>query len=115
MHFSHKVLAAGLLPGLGFASARGLSRRAVQCYFEIPAAGGDTCEGLASSWGISVDLFKQINPGVTCPDLEPGRSYCVVGEWTPEPTTTESSIVQQTTLFDLNHHPFNHSDSPPYP
>ena len=48
MHFSH-LLAAGLLPWLVFVSAGSLSPRAVQCYFEVPAASGDTCEGIAST------------------------------------------------------------------
>jgi hypothetical protein len=46
----------------------------------MPAASDETCESLASSWGLSIDLFTQINPGVTCPNLEAGKSYRVVGE-----------------------------------
>jgi hypothetical protein len=49
---------------------------------------------MASSWGIDVDLFINLNPGVACPNLEVGRDYCVIGEYTPgEGTTTTTTTT----------------------
>ncbi|KAL1844415.1 hypothetical protein VTK73DRAFT_2594 [Phialemonium thermophilum] len=91
------ICAAGLL-GAGLVSAASThARRGVECYFEIPADSGDTCESLATSWGLSVDLFTKINPGVQCPSLEAGKSYCVIGEWTPDETTSPPSPPPTTT------------------
>lgn len=89
MHFTRlHLLAAGLLSGLGLAAAGRHSRRGVECFFEMPAASGDNCADFAAAWGTSLNLFIQINPGVACPALEAGKSYCVLGEWTPDETTT---------------------------
>lgn len=87
------VLAAGLLSSLELVSAATVRhpRRSVKCYFETPAASGNTCESLASSWGIPVDLFVDINPGVTCPELQAGTPYCVIGDWTPDETSTSTA------------------------
>lgn len=97
----HLVL-LGLLssPGLNLVSAGilkpGIARRGVTCYFDIQAEAGETCDDMSASWGISVEEFTKLNPGVTCPDLQAGKSYCVVGEYTddggqttlpPSPTT----------------------------
>lgn len=90
MHLvSFLLVATGLVSGPGLVTARNLqqSRRDVTCYYETPAASGDTCQSLASSWGISVELFTKINLGVACPNLQAGKSYCVLGEWTPDQTT----------------------------
>lgn len=67
------VLAAGLLSSPELVSAVTVrhSRRSVECYFETPATSGDTCESLTSSWGIPIDLFVDINPGVTVPNSRP--------------------------------------------
>jgi hypothetical protein len=98
MHFTRlQLLAAGLLSGPGLASAGRHSRRGVECYFETPAASGDTCESLAFSWGITVDLFTTINPGVNCPDLEAGKPYCVIGEVISDTTSTSTPSQPEIT------------------
>ena len=86
-------LAAWLLssPELVSAATVRHSRRSVECYFETPAASGDTCESLASGWGIPVGLFIDINPGFTCPKLQAGTPYCVIGDLTPDETSTSTS------------------------
>lgn len=89
------LFTAGLLAGL--VSAAPYARRGVECYFDVPAASGETCESLASSWGISADEFVKINPGVACPSLEVGRSYCVVGDWTPGETTSSTQPPRTST------------------
>lgn len=82
MYFTRlHLFVAGLLSASGSVSAGRHSRRGVECLFETPAESGETCESLGSIWGLSVDDFTKINPGVTCPDLEAGKPYCVVGEW----------------------------------
>ncbi|KAF9892615.1 hypothetical protein FE257_001017 [Aspergillus nanangensis] len=33
----------------------------------------------AGIWGMSVGEFEALNPGVTCPSLDPTELYCVMG------------------------------------
>ncbi|KAJ3532274.1 hypothetical protein NM208_g8514 [Fusarium decemcellulare] len=77
MHLSH-LFAVGLLPQLPCALSIPL-RRGVDCGFSTSASSDDTCESFASSWGLSVDALKLLNPGVSCPDLDTDGFYCVVG------------------------------------
>ncbi|KAK1838776.1 LysM domain-containing protein-like protein 4 [Colletotrichum chrysophilum] len=100
MHFTRLHIVAtlaGLFWGPALISAGLYVRRGVECFFEMPAESGETCESLASSWGISVNEFININPGVTCPNLEAGKNYCVVGEFTPDEPTTSPSQPSSTT------------------
>lgn len=97
----HLVL-LGLLsgPGLDLVSADRrpvIARRGVECYFDIQAESGETCQGMASSWGMSVEEFTNINPGVTCPNLEAGKPYCVVGEYTDDGGSETTPPVPPTT------------------
>ena len=84
----HLVL-LGLLPSLGqnlvsASSLRTVIARDVTCYFDIQADAGETCDNMSASWGISVQEFTKLNPGVTCPNLQASKSYCVVGEYTDD-------------------------------
>ncbi|KAG6353401.1 hypothetical protein INS49_007483 [Diaporthe citri] len=89
MHLYIITAAAGLISGPALVSAKTHARRGVECYFNLLAESSETCKSLASCWGISVDDFININPGVTCSNLKAGKLYCVVGEYTPdEPTTS---------------------------
>ncbi|KAF5486479.1 LysM domain-containing protein [Colletotrichum fructicola] len=100
MHFTRLHIfatLAGLFWGPALVSAGLYVRRGVECFFEMAAESGETCESLASSWGISVNEFININPGVTCPNLEAGKNYCVVGEFTPDEPTTSPSKPSSTT------------------
>ncbi|KAL8333673.1 hypothetical protein RB593_003386 [Gaeumannomyces tritici] len=94
------LLACVLVSGAGLVSGVPFTRRSVQCYFELPADSGTTCTSMASSWGISADGFAKINPGTTCSSLEAGKTYCVIGEWTPDttapPATTPSTTKMST-------------------
>ncbi|KAL2160292.1 hypothetical protein VTH06DRAFT_1465 [Thermothelomyces fergusii] len=121
MHLTRlHLLVTGLLSGSGLAqiSAREHSRRAVNCYFHTPAWSGDTCESMASDWALTLDLFIKLNPGVTCPDLEPGKEYCVLGEWTPDPTSTSTSspppqtTTSQTSTSTSSSTPITSSSTP---
>lgn len=107
----HLVL-LGLLPSLGLnlvsaSSLRSVIARDVTCYFDIQADAGETCDNMSASWGISVQEFTKLNPGVTCPNLQAGKSYCVVGEYTddggqttppPSPTPTVTSAKPTTPI-----------------
>lgn len=92
MHVS-QILLAGVVPAV--ASARALSRRAVDCSFTTNPSAGDTCASFASSWGLTVDDLKALNPGLACPDIDTTKWYCVIGTVTgePEPTTTTTSTT----------------------
>lgn len=103
---------AGLLSGPALVFAEALARRSVECFFDVPADSGDTCETLASGWGISVEEFININPGVTCPDLEAGKSYCVVGEYTPDEPTTPTTQPQPPAITTIQP-PTTTSTQPP--
>lgn len=95
MQLTH-LLAAGLVPGLVSARAAH-SRRAVDCDFSTTADSGATCESFAGSWGLSVDDLQKLNPGISCPDLDTSKSYCVIGTVNDDsPATTTQPPV--TTL-----------------
>ncbi|KAJ5369412.1 hypothetical protein N7509_014024 [Penicillium cosmopolitanum] len=89
------TLAAGAIP----ATTAALTPRAVDCDFSTTADAGDTCSSFASNWGLSVDNLKQLNPGISCPDLDASKSYCVIGTVTEErsSTTSTSTTTKPTT------------------
>lgn len=91
------ALALALLPEL--LAARSIARRGVDCNFSTGANDGDSCDGFASSWGISVDDLKSLNPGIDCSkSLDSAKEYCVSGTATPDqPTTTSSSKPSEPT------------------
>ncbi|SPQ17645.1 7c8f09a8-590b-48cf-ada4-da19b03e2fdc [Thermothielavioides terrestris] len=64
--------------------------RDVTCSYAVQASNGDTCDSVASSWSISVSEFESLNPGVSCPTLVVGHSYCVFGTITTSTTTKQS-------------------------
>ncbi|SPJ71097.1 uncharacterized protein FTOL_00825 [Fusarium torulosum] len=88
MHLS-RLLTVGLLPQLSYALSIP-SRRAVDCGFSTSANSGDTCESFASSWGLTVDELKSLNPGVSCPKIDTDGFYCVVGTVTDDEPTAAS-------------------------
>jgi LysM repeat protein len=94
MHFP-QVLVAGLVPAI--ASARALSRRAVDCSFTTSPSSGDKCDSFASSWGLTVDDLKALNPGISCPNLDTSNFYCVIGTVTGEPEPTTTTTTSKTT------------------
>ncbi|GIJ90277.1 hypothetical protein Asppvi_009231 [Aspergillus pseudoviridinutans] len=81
----------GLLPQLLSAS--------VVCNFSAAANNGDTCQSFTSAWGQTVKIFEALNPGVSCPNLTPGQSYCLLGTVSndPAPPTTTSTTLKTTT------------------
>jgi hypothetical protein len=87
------ILAAGLAPGLGSA----LSRRAVDCIYATTPGSSATCESFGSSWGLSVGELQELNPGITCPDLDPNVAYCVIGTVTEDPPGTTLTTTTSTT------------------
>ena len=90
MHFIY-LYAAGLVAGSAALPAH--VRRGVDCAFSTSADSGATCESLSSNWGLSVDDFRSLNPGLDCPELNPNDSYCVVGTVNDDPPTTASTSL----------------------
>ncbi|KAA8652421.1 uncharacterized protein ATNIH1004_001325 [Aspergillus tanneri] len=77
--------------------AAALSRRAVECDFSTTADAGATCSSFASSWGLSVDTLQQLNPGITCPNFDTNKLYCVIGtvsDNTPSTTLTTTTTTE---------------------
>lgn len=99
MRFTHLFV-------LGAASAMAavLSDRAVNCDFATTADAGATCSSFAASWGLSVEKLQQLNPGITCPNLDTSKSYCVIGTGTVEddPSSTTSIPTKSTTPTTTN-------------
>ncbi|KAJ5793096.1 uncharacterized protein N7503_009074 [Penicillium pulvis] len=84
--------------GAAPAMAAVLSYRAVSC--TTTADAGATCLSFASSWGISVESLQQLNPGISCPNPDTSKSYCVIGTVKDDPssatTTTTNEAVTTT-------------------
>lgn len=95
MLVTYFVVAAGILSGPSLANP--VSSRAIECTFNAHAEAGDTCDTLASSWAISVDELKGLNPGIDCSGTLPaGAEYCVEGTGAePIPTTTTTTTPTQ--------------------
>lgn len=63
--------------------ARRLYRR--ECGFTWPAIDGDTCATMAQDWAMYEDIFRAINPRVSCSQFVSGKEFCV--EWVgPKPS-----------------------------
>ncbi|OAA63576.1 Chitin-binding, type 1 [Niveomyces insectorum RCEF 264] len=92
MHFRSLLAAGLLLPRL----ASGSGTSTVTCGFSMPASTGDTCTSFAVEWGLTEAGFEALNPGVVCPNLVAGTSYCVIGTVTA-PTTTTTTTTRPTT------------------
>jgi LysM repeat protein len=138
MHAAHiHLLLLGLLSNLGLdlVSAGRLrpviARRGVTCYFDTQAEAGETCDNMSASWGISVEEFTKLNPGLTCPNLQAGKSYCVVGEYTDDggqttlppsptatsarPTTPPASTIRTSTIRTSTIRTSTSTTTPPNP
>ena len=93
-------LKAGLfgLPQLHLAWAMALApRQQISCSYEYAASSGDTCQSVAADWGLTVQALESLNPGITCPDLVAGQSYCVLGTVSSSgPTVSSSSLATST-------------------
>ncbi|ROW06500.1 hypothetical protein VMCG_04275 [Cytospora schulzeri] len=63
----------------------------VTCSYKVVASNGDTCASVASSWGLTESGFESLNPGVVCPTLVVGQSYCVLGKVTTSSSKSSSS------------------------
>ncbi|KAL4877047.1 hypothetical protein BJY04DRAFT_231176 [Aspergillus karnatakaensis] len=89
---SKAAIVFGLLPNL--------ISGAVICNFSVAANPGNTCQSFAAAWGLTLSGFEALNPGVLCPNLIAGTSYCVLGTVTDDPETTTSSTttMPSTTL-----------------
>ncbi|RHZ56573.1 uncharacterized protein CDV56_100995 [Aspergillus thermomutatus] len=102
------LLTAGLVPGM----AAALSRRAVECDFSTTADAGATCSSFASSWGLSVDTLQQLNPGISCPNLDTSQSYCVISTVTDDPTSTSTTLTTTTSTTTTKTAPSNSPTMP---
>ncbi|ROW04027.1 hypothetical protein VSDG_00883 [Cytospora chrysosperma] len=65
----------------------------VSCSYKVVASNGDTCDSVASSWGLTEAGFEALNPGVVCPALIVGQSYCVLGKVTTASSTSSTSLT----------------------
>jgi len=82
----------------------------VTCNFSTPASYGDTCQSIASDWGLTVQGFQDLNPGVACPDLVPDTSYCVIGSISsdsPSTTTTGTTTTKPPTTSTTSSSPYS--------
>lgn len=103
-----RVLIAGLL-------VPGMVSAAVDCDFATPADSGATCESFAGLWGLSVDDFKSLNPGIACPDLDASKEYCVIGSVNDSPpvtTTLQTSTRAPTPTTAPTNAPSNSPQMP---
>ncbi|KAL2802066.1 hypothetical protein BJX63DRAFT_426345 [Aspergillus granulosus] len=67
------------------------------------AAYGDSCEAFASSWGISEEDLKSLNPGLDCANFDDFAAYCVLGDVTaddPSITSSTTTTVALTTTTE---------------
>ncbi|KAK8012877.1 LysM domain-containing protein [Apiospora marii] len=99
MHTSNLLVgAAGLIPALVAAQHPAMLKRGIDCAFATSPDRGATCESFAAGWGLSVEELQKLNPGVTCPNIDIARDYCVIGEVTgdPDPTPTTTSKISST-------------------
>ncbi|KAF4986554.1 hypothetical protein FGRMN_10782 [Fusarium graminum] len=83
------------------------SRRGVACAFGTSPEQGETCSAFASTWGITEDALKSLNPGIKCPDIDPNSSYCVAGSVNDdeEPTAPSSNPIDTATTSTLTQEP----------
>ncbi|KAJ5872411.1 uncharacterized protein N7529_004764 [Penicillium soppii] len=80
----------GLVPQLVSAAA--------VCKFSTAVSSSDTCSSFASFRGSTLADFQALNPGVSCPTLTAGQSYCVIGTVTADPAnTTKAATTTKTT------------------
>ncbi|KAI9040041.1 LysM peptidoglycan-binding domain-containing protein [Aspergillus affinis] len=86
MQLAH-LLAASLVSGHAVAH-ESLSRRGINCGLHASADFDATCETFASSWGLSVDTLKQLNPGISCPKPDTSKMYCVFGTVNEDPSSS---------------------------
>jgi hypothetical protein len=89
MAFKSALLVAVLLAQTAFAS--------VSCDFQTAPDDGDTCDVFASNWGLSVQQLIDLNPTITCPNLDTTTTWCVVGKVTQDTTTSSTTAAQPTT------------------
>ena len=99
--YSKSALALALLPELLAARSVGnaYTRRSVCCSFSTVATTGDSCDSFTGNWGVSVDEFKSLNPGLDWSNFDGSKEYCVLGtveEDEPGKTTTTSKVDQTT-------------------
>ena len=52
-------------------------RSAGNCSHQYTVVGGDTCNQIALTYGISLSALKDMNPGINCNYLQIGQSVCV--------------------------------------
>ncbi|KAK3934192.1 hypothetical protein QBC46DRAFT_325534 [Diplogelasinospora grovesii] len=83
----------------------GAGQSTVTCNFSAAASNGDTCQSFAAAWGLTVDGFESLNPGVACPNLVAGQSYCVIG--------TVTTVTPTSTLATTTSPPITVSTTPP--
>jgi LysM repeat protein len=93
MAFKSIFLAAVLLGQTAFAS--------VSCDFQTAPDDGDTCDVFANNWGLSVQQLIDLNPTITCPNLDTTTTWCVVGKVTQDATTSSTKATQPTTSSTL--------------
>lgn len=105
------MLAAGLVPALISA----LSRRDIDCSFSTTPDDGATCTSFITAWGISIRDFQALNPGITCPTLDPTQLYCVIGTVIDPPAITLTTTTTTTKTTTTTTQPLTTTTSPTGP
>ncbi|KAB5513030.1 hypothetical protein GE09DRAFT_1047301 [Coniochaeta sp. 2T2.1] len=95
--FNAMLSSLAILGAVTATSAAVLHPRA--CNFAWAADSGDTCQSMASTWGISVEQFAAWNLGVNCnAPLTAGKEYCLLWDGPdPIPSTTPKPSTPATT------------------
>ncbi|KAH7024976.1 uncharacterized protein B0I36DRAFT_416907 [Microdochium trichocladiopsis] len=96
MHTSHVLIAAAGLLSNAVLAQRALPKRGVDCFFSYTPSKGDTCATFAASWALDVAEFQSLNPGVSCPNLDTSKQYCVLGNVNDDGPATSTSTSTST-------------------
>lgn len=100
------VLLPLLFPQLYLTWAAALApRQQVSCAYETTANSGDTCQSFSAEWGLTLQAFESLNPGITCPNLVAGREYCVGGTVPSSAQTTSSSSMSTSSSSSVPDQP----------
>lgn len=96
----YAVVASALLARLALAQT-------VQCDFETAPDFDDTCSTFSANWGLTVQELINLNPSITCPNLDTDKTWCVVGKVSsstaaaPPKTSSTSTSAQPATTSSI--------------
>ena len=71
----------------------------VQCGASLVAARDDHCYGLRSVFHLSEEMFRALNPTLSCPTPGKGARVCVSPKKPKVPASGEPPAVEQSNMF----------------